>query len=179
MPPFPPGQLPQLIAAVRQADTTATKGRALEDLICALFSWVSGIEIAERNALNAFATEEVDVALWNDQAPDGFRFLPYTFLVECKNWSAAVGTAEVAYFVRRCQNHGCDHGFLIAANGITGEPRQLTAAHYELATALKDGIRIVVLTLDEIEALSATEDLIRLIKRKLCQLMVSATSLLP
>jgi hypothetical protein len=29
-------------------------------------------------------------------------------LVECKNWGRPVGSAEVAYFVRKLQNRGLD-----------------------------------------------------------------------
>src|SRR4051794_7727437 len=126
-----------------------------------------GVEIAERNRLNSFRTEEIDVALWNNQELDGFHFLPYVFLVECKNWSQAVGTEEVTYLIRKCQSRGCDHGLLVAMNGIPGDPSKLTGAHFQIATALSQGTRIIVLTVEEIENLYATEELIRMVKRKL------------
>jgi hypothetical protein len=85
------------------AATTTDQGRALEDLVCYLFEAVPGITVTERNAVNAFGTEEVDVAFWNDQPRRGLWFLPTTLLVECKNWSRPVGSAEVAYFVRRAE----------------------------------------------------------------------------
>jgi hypothetical protein len=65
--------------------TTADQGRALEDLICYIFSHVPGVAVTRRNEKNAFLTEEIDVALWNDCAADGFFFLPNIILVECKN----------------------------------------------------------------------------------------------
>jgi hypothetical protein len=46
--------------------STAAQGRALEDLICYVFAQVPGISITRRNEMNAFRTEEIDVALWND-----------------------------------------------------------------------------------------------------------------
>jgi hypothetical protein len=149
----------------------------MEDLICHLFLSVPGIEIAQRNALNSFKTEEVDVALWNRCILGGLPFLPNVILAECKNWSQAVGSQEVAYFATRLRNRGCDHGILIAASGITGIPAELTRAHYEMAMALSQGQRILVLSRNELENLTHSSQLVALLKRKICELVVSGTSL--
>jgi hypothetical protein len=154
------------------------KGRALEDFICYLFPLVPGVEIAERNALNVFDTEEVDIALWNARHPRGFYFLPHLLLVECKNWSKPCGSQEVSYFVHRLGQRGCDHGILFAANGVTGLAEDLTRAHFEIATALAAGIRVVVLTPGDIDGIANTDELVALMKRKLCQLVVSGTNFL-
>ena len=155
--------------------TTTEQGRAIESLVCYLFECIPGIEVVGRNAVNVFATEEVDVALWNDQHDRGLRFLPNILLVECKNWSRPVDGREVASFVRTLQNRSLDIGFLIATRGITGVPAELTGAHYEIATALKDGIRIIVIDRAEIEALAHSDDLVRLVKRKLGMLAIRGT----
>jgi hypothetical protein len=160
---------------VGDAATTNEKGRALEDFVCLLFPLVPGIEIAERNILNAFQTEEVDVALWNARHQKGFYFLPNLLLVECKNWSVAVGSQEVSYFINRLRQRGCDHGILFAANGITGVPEDLTRAHFEIATALTAGIRVIIITPADIEGLDTTQALVTLMKKKLCQLAVAGT----
>ncbi|MFQ5874110.1 MAG: restriction endonuclease [Dehalococcoidia bacterium] len=173
---IPRRQLHDGLERVRSAQTRPEKGRALEDFICGLFPLVPGVEIAGRNALNTFATEEVDVALWNARHRLGFYFLPHLVLVECKNWSQPVGTQEVAYFVTRLRQRACDHGILLAANGITGVGEELTRAHYEIATALTSGIRVLVLTPTELEGLRDTRELVGLIKKKLCQLVVSGTT---
>ncbi len=157
------------------SDTTTDQGRALEDLVSYLFEAVPGIAVTERNVVNAFHTEEVDVAFWNDQHRRGLWFLPTTLLIECKNWSRPVGGGEVAYLVRRLQNRGLDLGFLVATGGVTGSPIDLTDAHFEIATALKDGIRVVVIDRAEIEQLAHSDDLVRLVKRKLCMLAARGT----
>lgn len=154
------------------------KGRALEDFICFLFPIIPGVEIAERNALNAFQTEEVDVALWNARHQRGLYFLPHLLLIECKNWSHACGSQEVSYFVSRLRQRGCDHGILLATNGITGIPEDLTRAHFEIATALAEGIRVLVVTPADIENVTSSDDMVTLLKRKLCQLIVSGTNFL-
>jgi hypothetical protein len=125
--------------------------------------------------VNAFLTEEVDVAFWNDQHRRGLWFLPTTLLVECKNWTRPVGGNEVASFVCRLQNRGLDLGFLVSTRGVTGSPIALTDAHFELAAALKDGVRVVVIDRTEIEQLAHSDDLVRLTKRKLCMLAVRGT----
>jgi|UPI000364BFF4 hypothetical protein len=63
-----------------------------------MFSGKPGVAITHRNELNVFNTEEIDVAIWNDGAPDGFFFLPNIVLIECKNWSNRVGSAELNWF---------------------------------------------------------------------------------
>ena len=161
------------------ASTTTEKGRALEDLICYVFGKVPGIEITMRNSLNAFNTEEIDVALWNAKTLGGIYFLPHILLIECKNWSNPVGSAEVSYFISRLQNRGVDHGILIAVSGITGNSTELTDANFQIATALSKGTHIIVISKQELTSLRDTGNLVKLIKEKLCELAVSGTVLLP
>jgi Restriction endonuclease len=155
--------------------TTADQGRALEDLICYVFAQVPGISITRRNELNAFRTEEIDVALWNDGHPDGFFFLPNVILVECKNWSHRVSSAELSWFEAKLRNRGLDFGILVAAKGITGDPEGMTAAHSIVASALREGRRLVVITSDEFLRLTDSLQLVRLVKEKLCDLAVKGT----
>ena len=161
------------LEAFGDSTTNAEKGTALEDLICYLIGLVPGVEIYRRNVLNAFQTEEIDVAFWNERIQSGLHFLPNILLVECKNWNHPVGSQEVAYFTNRLRNRHCEYGILVARQGITGDPGDLTRAHYELAMALADGIHIIIVTANEIEGLQSTEQLVQLIKGKICELKVS------
>ena len=165
----------KFIAAGANAATTADQGRALEDLICYVFNQIPGISISMRNKMNAFQTEEIDVALWNDEHQDGLFFLPNIILVECKNWSHAVGSGEVNWFDSKLRNRGLNFGVLVATNGITGDAADLTAAHAVVAAALREGRRLVVLRTQEIAALADSLELVRLIKEKLCELAVRGT----
>jgi len=178
LPRIPRVKFRNLLQQVNTAVTTNDKGRALEDLIAFLFPVIPGVEIAERNVLNAFATEEVDIALWNNRDAVGIYFMPNIILVECKNWSNACGSQEVAYFVNRLHQRGCDYGILIATNGITGVAEDLTRAHFEIATALTSGVRVVVIRLDELTPLTTSDEIVTLLKKKLCQLVVSGTNFL-
>ena len=163
------------VATGDAAPNTAVKGQALEDLICYAFGEVPGISITMRNAVNAFHNEEIDVALWNEQVADGFPFLSNIVLIECKNWSSAVGSAEVNWFDTKLRNRGLDFGILVCANGITGDQQQLTAAHDTVSKALMEKRRLVVITVAELLAMTDTNDLTNLIKQKMCKLAVSGT----
>jgi hypothetical protein len=163
------------IDAGLNAQTMTEQGRALEDLICYVFGLVGGIAVTHRNEMNVFETEEIDVALWNDGAPDGFHFLPSVILVECKNWSTRVGSHEVSWFINKLRSRGMDFGILISTKGITGNSSDLTAAHHIVAMSLAERRRLLVITTDELLALSDTDGLTLLVKTKLCDLAVRGT----
>jgi hypothetical protein len=154
------------------AATTAEQGRALEEMICYIFGLVPGVSITRRNALNAFETEEIDVAFWNEAHGDGLFFLPNIILVECKNWSHRVRSIEVNWFDTKLRNRGLDFGILVSPRGITGNAQDLTAAHSIVAAALRDRRRFVVVTTDQLLGLADTDALARLLKEKLCDLAV-------
>jgi hypothetical protein len=153
------------------AATTAEQGRALEDLICYVFGLVPGIAITHRNAMNAFDTEEIDVALFNED----ILSLPNIILVEAKNWSNRVGSAEVAWFLTKLQNRGLDFGILVTTRGITGDATEQSRAHAQVAAALIQKRRLIVITTDELRELADSDGLVKLIKTKLCDLAVTGT----
>lgn len=161
-----------LLLQGENATTTKGKGDALEEIICLLFQAVPGITVTRRNKKNVFGTEEIDVAFWNDQHPDGFIFLPHIILVECKNWSSAVGSEHVSWFNTKLANRGVEFGILVAAKGITGDAQSITESHSIVATALRDKRKLIVLTIEEILKINSVADLTLLIKEKLCDLAV-------
>lgn len=158
-----------------RAQTPDECGAALEDLICYVFDKVPGITVTCRNEKNAFHTEEIDIAFWNERPPNGFHFLQNVILVECKNWTAPVGSEEVAWFDRKLADRGLTDGVLVAANGVTGDARKRTDAHSIIASALSAQRRLVVVTRAEIEELGDSADLVELVKVRLCELAVHMT----
>jgi hypothetical protein len=157
------------------AATTTERGRALEDLIAYLFEEIPGISLTKRNTLNYFQTEEIDLAFWNDKDPNGLYFLPYIILVECKNWSQPVGSIEVAWFDRKLQDRGLDFGILFAASGVTGDMNEHTRANFIIATALAQKRQLIVITRAELEVISSPDEIVRLIKEKITELVVGTT----
>lgn len=169
-------KIAKLLSAAKSAGTTQAQGRTYEDLLSYVFETVPGITVTSRDQHNVFNSEEVDIACWNERHFRGFPFLPEIMLAECKNWSVAVGAAELNWFASKLRNRGLSHGVLVAANGITGVAAGPTAAHTVLANALRDGQRIIVVTDADLLALTNTDDLVRLFKQKLCELVVIGTA---
>ena len=154
------------------ATTTTDKGRALEDLICYIFQLVPGIHLTLRNTMNVFATEEIDVAFFNNAAPDGFSGLPDVILIEAKNWSNRLGSSEVVWFDYKVSSRGMPFGIIVTTLGITGNQNDLTAAQKIVADALKLGRRLIVITIAELQAIADTDELVKLVKQKILELVV-------
>jgi len=162
-------------SASDKSSSSFEKGRLLEDLICYLFAKVPGITLTKRNRYNNFNSEEIDVAFWNDKNPRGLYFLENVVLVECKNWSNRVGSQEVSWFDRKLRQRGQTHGVMVAANGITGDASEKTSAHQIIGEALKEGRKLIVISREEILKLANSEQLVKLIKQKICELVVSGS----
>jgi ActR/RegA family two-component response regulator len=90
------------------------KGKALEDLVAALFSSVEGFLVFERNCKTA--TEEIDIVVENRSLDPLWQKLGALFLIECKNWhSQRVGKDEFVLFKEKIRNRSplCKIGFLV------------------------------------------------------------------
>lgn len=155
--------------------STTAVGRQLVDLVRSCFALVPGILYQGAEVHDTNNSQELDVIFWNDRVAGGFSFLPEILLVECKNWSNKVSSADVAWFDRKIHEGGLSTGFLVAANGITGSLRERTSAHGIIIDALVGGRRLIVITGDELRAISSGEDLLDLCKQRLCELAVRRT----
>lgn len=175
MPAYSQKVIQQFLQQVDHASSASAKGKALEDLTCYLFEKMPGIGAPARNQLNKFESEEIDIAFLNEQHPAGLKHFNPFLLVECKNWSSPVGSLEVAWFLQKIARRALDFGILIAAQGITGSAEDGKQAHKIVSDFLAKGIRLVVITRAEIETFKTTKDLVTLIKKKVCQLIVSET----
>ncbi|GIG01155.1 restriction endonuclease [Catellatospora citrea] len=145
--------------------TSHRRGRHYENLLAYLLSSVPGC-VVKRNTLNAYGTEEVDIAVANSKATAGLHMLPELFLVECKNWSHPVDSTTLGYFVNVIADRGCRTGILAAAGGITGDQTHRTRAYAIGAAALIRGIRILVITADDLRAMRRPTDLVKLLHER-------------
>lgn len=141
------------------------RGRRYERLLTYLMESVPGCT-TERNTLNYYKTEEVDVTVGNSRPPDGLTMLPSVFLIECKNWSHPVDSTVVGYFVNVLADRGCTLGILATANGITGRQEHRERAYAIGSNALVRGIRILVVTSEDIQKLSCPKDFIGLLHKR-------------
>lgn len=168
-------QVRKFLKAADSAATNDAKGNVFEELVCYLFEKIPGIILPQRNILNQSASEEIDLAFFNEQHPKGLKSFNAFLLIECKNWSSAIGSADVGAFISKLNNRGLDFGILIAANGVTGSPEDGKQAHHQATLALSKKVQIIVITRAEIETLTSSDELVTLIKKKVCQLIASGT----
>lgn len=171
--PYDTKKVEKIIKESEKSSKTYEKGKAFEDLACYLFETIPGVQIAKRNAMNQYNTEEVDVSIWNDKAVEGLHFINNLFLVECKNWSKPVESVDVNWFATKVEDRGLDFGILLATNGITKENGELKRAQNILTGYLRKHIQIIVIDKDEILNLKTTDDMVFLIKNKICELVVN------
>ena len=173
MPNISNSRIHQAFSAGDVAATTHQKGQALEDLLAYIFEKFSGVKLIERNAHVADVSEEIDLIFWNDRLPNGLPFLPNIMMFECKNWSQPVGSAAVVYFVNKIRQRHLEFGFLVAANGVTGDENDLKAAQQHLHNALiGDNVKIVVINRQELCDLKSTVQLKALIQQKIARIIL-------
>ena len=130
----------------------------------------------KRKKKNVAQTEEIDIAFFIEDG-GALRFASWMLLVECKNWSNPVGSEAVSWFDTKLRHRGVEFGILVAVNGITGDSDSITAAHSIVSQALGEKRRLVVITLAELLTLSHSDELVKLIKTKLCELVVRGSAL--
>jgi hypothetical protein len=168
----------RIISAFRAGDLAAThhdRGRALEDLITYIICRIPGVHFMQRDVRVAAGSEEIDLVFWNDRSPNGLPYLPNILVFECKNWTVPVDSASVDFFANKVRTRRLECGFLIAANGITGDQVNATAAYQRIDMAfIQDNVRLLVIDRAEIEALRSTSDFSQLLKQKIAQIVLRA-----
>ncbi len=158
------------------APNTAVKGAKLEELVRYIFNKVPKVSFYASNVLDGVRAHELDVIFTNDVRNSPLYFLDFTIITECKNTADRTSSAQVGWFVRKLQDRGVSTGILISLSGITGVADGLSNAHSEILDALvRDGIRVLVITRDDILALNKTDDLVALIQRKILKLTIERT----
>ncbi len=118
------------------------KGKALEELLAAVFASIPGFTVSESNYHTA--TEEIDLVLRNTSADPFWRGLGSLVLVEAKHWQAQrVGKNEYVQFYRKLENRGghCTLGFLICTERFaeTFHQEQLRDSKFPLRVVPIDG----------------------------------------
>jgi hypothetical protein len=132
---------------VETASTNKEKKDSLENFAELLLNTISGLRLVKKNA--ELAAEEIDLlaannwmAGWGDP-----------ILVECKNWTKPVGSVEIVSFRHKLKSNQCRTGILIAKNGVTGTITSDGTLLIREALQV-DGIRLVLLSLDDLKAVN-------------------------
>jgi hypothetical protein len=153
--------------------TAHAKGQALEDLLVYAFEKYPGLRLIERDVRVAAGSEEIDLVFWNERRPNGLPFLPHILMFECKNWAQPVDSAAVVYYANKIHTRHLEYGFLIAANGVTGDEQDLRASRQHLHNSLiQDNVKIIVINRGELCGLKSTQQLTALIQQKIAQIIL-------
>ncbi len=171
---FETAELASLIVEVDAATTNQEKGNRFETLAQYLFEHLDGVDI--RNQDIRMSAEEIDLVLWNAQLEDVLRPWEAVILVECKNWNSVVGAPALDSFIGKLRRRNLHTGIFIAATGVTGafikgDGNEIGATAL-LQSALQEGIRVIVLTMDDIRDIGSLDDIRELIKTRYCGLYV-------
>jgi len=157
----------QRLAEGDAAATTEEKGAALEDVVIGSFCKVRGLGFLRRDQTNNAGSSEIDILLFNQRHPVGVPFLTDYLIFECKNWAKPVDSGTVASFITKIRAARLELGILVAANGITGDGHQRTAANDIIRQAFdRDNIKVLVVTRAEIENFRSVADVIELMREK-------------
>ena len=178
MPGFPHAAIAQRLLEGDRAATTEEKGAALEDVVVRSFCRVKGVALLFRDKDNERRSAEIDILLSNQRHPQGLPFLSDYLMIECKNWGVPVNSATVEGFVAKIRHARLDIGILVAANGVTGDPGQRTAANDVIRGAFdRDNIKLLVVTRAEIEAFRSTGHVTELMRLKFGQRIMGLSGL--
>ena len=166
MPPLDHQALAQRLVA-GDAGNTAEKGAALEAVVADTFCRMEGVGIIAVNVVDDAGSSEIDILLYNLKLPSGLPFLSDNIMIECKNWQAPVDTATARVFTSKLRSCRLDFGILVAANGVTGDPQERTATFAHIRSEFdRSGMKVLIVTRAELEALRTTEDLGLLLRYK-------------
>ncbi|WP_405199085.1 restriction endonuclease [Christiangramia sp. LLG6405-1] len=162
-----------LLANVDAAATNNEKGERFEELCQYLLSELDGVKVEGRDAvMNA---EEIDIVLWNAQSEEVLKPFENIILVECKNWSVAVGAPALDSFISKLRRRTMKTGIFIAANGVTGDflnGNSNNGAIEIIKAALQEGIRVIILNRADLDAINSLNDLRTLIRKRYCGLFI-------
>lgn len=160
------------------APTADEKGDILEQLTVYLFDKVPGVRFHKKNVLDGVRAHELDVVFKNDKRVSDLYFLDFVIITECKNTASRLGSAGVRWFIDKLRDCGVSTGILISLSGITGVADGVSNAHSEVINAvIRDKVSVLLLSREEIEVLTNTDELVNLLQDKILALTIERTVL--
>lgn len=162
----------QFLNVIRKSVSSDEQGFALEELLCSLFKRVPGLSITRRNEDRKFKDKDIEIIFWNEQKSDGFYFLPNIIPISAHRWLEKMEREHITWFLNRLKERGLSFGILIATNGLAEEDEEQLLLREQISFALNDERQILILRGKDFEKLNSTEQLVTLVKEKLCELAV-------
>lgn len=176
--PFPYRKIARRLVEGDNTIVTEEIGAALEDVVSWTLCSLPGVRVLHRDFVNRANSTEIDLFLFNNPRLSPIEFLPQFLIVECKNWRNPVNSATVRDFIAKVRSARQDVGILVAANGVTGDAADQTAANDDIRLAFdQDGIKILVLSRTEIESFRSLQEVVLLLEEKYGKACLRSTSI--
>ena len=163
----------QFLSVIRKSASPNERGFALEELLCDLFKKIPGLSITKRNEDKKFEDRDIEIIFWNEQKSDGFYFLPNIIPIGAHRWLEKIEKEHIKWFLRRLKERGLSFGILIATNGLAEDEEERSLLRQQISLALNDERQILILKGKDFEKISSAEQLVTLVKEKLCELAVA------
>lgn len=154
--------------------STTARGRAFEEAFGYLLSGLPGV-VYQRDTLNFFGSDEIDIAVANSPAISGLGCFPPLFLVEAKGWDNPVDSASIGSFTDKLRDRHIELGILVVANGVTGTKESRRNAYHKASSAQTSGKRLVLVTMDELLMMKTSDQFATFLVRRLLGLAASGT----
>jgi len=103
---------------------------------------------------------------------DGFYFLPNIIPFGALRLLEKLEREHIKWFINRLKERGLSFGVLIAMNGLAEDEEERSLVRQQISSALNDERQIVILRGEDFEKIESTEQLVTLVKEKLCELAV-------
>ncbi|WP_436924913.1 restriction endonuclease [Halosimplex amylolyticum] len=140
------------LAAVDRAESTTEKGETFEEFANFLFGGIPFLNV--RSDRLDTKTGEIDLVVEYTGTTEKTIFDEYSrfILVECKNWSKSVGTAQVRNFKGKMDKSQVDIGIIFARRRLSGDNSEY-AQRYIHDLFQREGRMILVVGENEIQQL--------------------------
>jgi hypothetical protein len=165
--PYPHKKIAKRLVEGDLAKTTVAKGAALEDVVSWTFCSLPGLRVLRRDFKDTAGGSEIDLLLYNDPRTTPVPFLSEYLMIECKNWKMPVNSATVRDFIGKVRASHLKVGILVAANGVTGDANDQTAANDSIRQAFDaEGIRIIVIKRADLEGFRSLEGFLQFVQER-------------
>jgi hypothetical protein len=142
------------------------RGKALEMLVCDMFSSLPGVEVAARNVQSGSGDAEFDVLLLNEQRDDGLPGFDRDVLIECKSSETPLASRDVTHFVEQAKLRHLRWSIIVSLAGLTGDVEDARAAHRVVERAAEHNTWVMLFVRSELLAIRSAEHLAAVIQRK-------------
>jgi Restriction endonuclease len=156
--PIDPKYIHAMLSAAAKEPVADTRGKLLESVAEYVFKEV-GCPV-RTNLTSPLGAQQIDLAVAHLGA---LGPVPTFFLVECKYWESPVDSAAVGYFLNTCKDRKVQLGVIISKHGITGDPREASAAHSLAFGASATGVNLVVLRESDLIAVTSDGDFVEML----------------